>query len=129
MVEVLKIVGLGITISIFVVIIKQIKPEFSVAVIVTGSIIMIITIVKYFTDLFSIFDLIIDKTGLDQNILSCVLKIIGIGYLIEFGAGVCNDTGNASIGDKVILGGKVLIFVVAMPIITNLLDIVVGLIP
>ena len=58
-----------------------------------------------------------------------VLKIIGIGDLIEFCAGGCNDTGNSSIADKVILGGKVLIFVVAMPIVTNLLDIVVGLIP
>lgn len=127
--EVLKIVGLGITISIFVVILRQVKPELSVAVLIAGSVIMILTIVKYFTDVFDIFDLIVDKTGIDEGVLSAVLKIIGIGYLIEFSAGVCNDTGNSSIGDKVILGGKVLIFVVAMPIITNLLDIVVGLIP
>lgn len=127
--EVFKIVSLGITISIFVVIIKQVKPELSIAVLIAGSIVMILTIVKYFTDLFSIFDLIINKTGIDKGVVSAVLKIIGIGYLIEFCAGVCNDTGNASIADKVILGGKVLIFVVAMPIITNLLDIVVGLIP
>lgn len=127
--EVLKIVGLGITISIFVVILRQVKPELSVAVLIAGSVIMILTIVKYFTDVFDIFDLIVDKTGIDEGVLSAVLKIIGIGYLIEFSAGVCNDTGNNSIGDKVILGGKVLIFVVAMPIIANLLDIVVGLIP
>ena len=127
--EVLKLVGLGITISIFVVILKQIKPELSIAVLIAGSVILIISIVKYLADMFEIFDLIVNKTGIDQGVISAVLKIIGIGYLVEFSAGICNDTGNPSIGDKVILGGKVLIFVVAMPIITNLLDIVVGLVP
>ena len=127
--EVLKIVGLGIAISVFVVILRQVKPELSIAVLIAGSVIMILTIVKYFADMFEIFDLIINKTGIDEGLVSAVLKIIGIGYLVEFSAGICNDTGNPTIGDKVILGGKVLIFVVAMPIITNLLDIVVGLIP
>ena len=127
--EVLKIVGLGIAISVFVVILKQIKPELSVAVLIAGSVVMILTIVRYFADMFEIFDLIIDKTGIDDGLISAVLKIIGIGYLVEFGAGICNDTGNPTIGDKVVLGGKVLIFVVAMPIITNLLDVVLGLIP
>lgn len=127
--EVVKIVGLGVTISIFLVIIKQVKPELSIAVLIAGSILMILTILNYFSQMFGIFDKILTSTGLDKGLFTDVLKIVGIGYLIEFGAGVCNDTGNTSIGDKVILGGKILIFVVAMPIIINLLDIVVGLIP
>jgi stage III sporulation protein AD len=127
--EVFKIVALGISISVFVVVIKQVKPELAVAVLIAGSIVMILTITKYFSDVFEMFDLIVNKTGIDKGVVSAVLKIIGIGYLIEFSAGVCNDTGNSSIADKVILGGKVLIFIVAMPIVTNLLDIVVGLIP
>lgn len=127
--EVFKIVALGISISVFVVVIKQVKPELAVAVLIAGSVVMILTITKYFSDVFEMFDLIVNKTGIDKGVVSAVLKIIGIGYLIEFCAGVCIDTGNSSIADKVILGGKVLIFVVAMPIVTNLLDIVVGLIP
>ena len=127
--EVLKIVGLGITICILLVVVKQVKPELSVAILIAGSCVMMIVILKYFTNLFSIFDVIIEKTGIDSELFSCILKIIGIGYLIEFSAGICLDTGNSSIADKVVLGGKILIFIVAMPIITNLLDIVIGLIP
>lgn len=127
--EVLKIVVLGLTICILLVIIKQVKPELGVAVLIAGSVVMMLLIIKYFSDMYSIFDNIISKTGIDSKLFSIILKIIGIGYLIEFSAGICNDTGNSSIADKVILGGKIIIFIVAMPIITNLLDIVVGLIP
>lgn len=127
--EIFKIVGLGIIISIMLVIVKQIKPELSVALLVAGSIVMLIMIFKYFTNAFSVFETIIEKTGIDGNLFSVLLKIIGIGYLVEFGAGICNDTGNGSVGDKVVLGGKILIFIVAIPIITNLLEIVIGLIP
>lgn len=127
--EVLKIAGLGILISVIIVVIKQLKPELAVAVLIAGSVVMLIYIFNYFSDMFTIFNTIINKTGVDSKLFTCILKIIGVGYLIEFSAGVCNDTGNSSIGDKVILGGKLLIFIISMPIITNLLDIVIGLIP
>ena len=127
--EVLKIAGLGILISVVIVVIKQLKPELAVAVLIAGSVVMLIYIFNYFSDMFTIFNTIINKTGVDSKLFTCILKIIGVGYLIEFSAGVCNDTGNSSIGDKVILGGKLLIFIISMPIITNLLDVVIGLIP
>ena len=53
--------------------------------------------------------------------------ILHVGYLIEFGVGVCNDTGNNSIGDKLILGGKVMILLMSLPIISSLFEIVVGI--
>ncbi len=127
--EVLKIAGLGILISVVIVVVKQLKPELAVTVLIAGSVVMLIYIFNYFSDMFTIFNTIINKTGVDNKLFTCILKIIGVGYLIEFSAGVCNDTGNSSIGDKVILGGKLLIFIISMPIITNLLDIVIGLIP
>ena len=58
-------------------------------------------------------DLMFDISGLseDEETFSTskkdvlkFLKIIGVGYLVEFSAGVCSDTGNSSIADKVILG-------------------------
>ena len=70
---------------------------------------------------------IITKTGVSQSLFSIVLKIIGVGYLIEFAANICSDSGNPAIADKIVLCGKLIILVMCMPIITNLLNIVVGL--
>ena len=52
--------------------------------------------------------------------------MLGVGYLTEFANGICVDSGNASVGNKILIAGKVIIFCLALPIITNLLDIIVG---
>lgn len=127
--ELLKIVGIGILISFIIVVVKQIKPELAIATVIAGSIIMLIFILQYFTDVLAVLNTIVQKTGIDNELFSTVLKIVAVGYLIEFGANVCNDSGNTSIGDKIILGGKLLILILSLPILTSLLDIVIGLVP
>lgn len=127
--ELLKIVGIGILISFIIVIVKQIKPELAIATLVAGSIVMLIFILQYFTDILSVLNTIVTKTGIDNELFSTVLKIVAVGYLIEFGANICNDSGNTSIGDKIILGGKLLILILSLPILTSLLDVVIGLVP
>lgn len=125
--EIFKIVGIGIIGCVIVLLVKQLKPELTVTVIVATTIIMLIYILKYFTQIFSLFEDIVEKTGLDKNLFTILIKIIGVGYLVEFGASVCEDTGNSSIASKVILAGKIAIFLMSMPIIVNLFNLILEL--
>ena len=125
--EIFKIIALGILICVVIMIVKQIKPEFAVLVLIAGSIIMLCYLFNYFTNILGFFDKIISKTGINAELFSIILKIVGIGYLIEFAANICSDSGNPAIADKIVLGGKLIILTVSMPIITNLLDIIVEL--
>ena len=88
---------------------------------------MLCYLFNYFTNILGVFDKIISKTGINAELFSIILKIVGIGYLIEFAANICSDSGNPAIADKIVLGGKLIILTVSMPIITNLLDIIVEL--
>ena len=126
--ELLKVLILGIILSVITVLLKQIKPEYSLICIIVGSIILIAYILSGITTIFDYFSKIVDKTGIDEALFSTLLKIIGVGYLIEFSAGVCVDSGTGSIADKIILAGKILIFTLSMPIITNLFNLVLDLI-
>ena len=125
--EIFKIIALGILICVVIIIVKQIKPEFAVLVLIAGSIIMLCYLFNYFTNILGVFDKIISKTGINAELFSIILKIVGIGYLIEFAANICSDSGSPAIADKIVLGGKLIILTVSMPIITNLLDIIVEL--
>ena len=125
--EVLKLVGVGVVISIIVVLLKQVKPEFSLFAVIAGSVLMLVYVLNYFTSIFSVFTNIINKAGINSQLFSIIIKIIGVGYLVEFGASICNDSGNSAIGDKIILGGKIIIFAMALPIIINLFDLLLGL--
>lgn len=84
---------------------------------------------SYLSGIFDIFNNIFKVSGINSSLYAIIFKIIGIGYLTEFTASICNDTGNNSLGDKVLLGGKIIILVMALPIVTSILDIVMELLP
>ena len=61
--------------------------------------------------------------------LAIILKIMGIAYLAEFGAQVCRDAGQGSTATKLEFAAKILVMVLALPIITALVDTVLRLLP
>lgn len=126
--ELIKVVVLGLVLSIITVLMKSIKPEYSLICVIVGSIILVMYILSGVQSIFDYFSEIVNKTGIDNVMFKTLLKIIGVGYLVEFSAGVCIDSGNSSIADKIVLAGKVLIFSLSIPIISNLFNMIMDLI-
>ncbi|MBQ8749121.1 MAG: stage III sporulation protein AD [Clostridia bacterium] len=123
----LKIIGIGLITTVATLIVKQIKPEIAMFITLAGSILILFEIVGIFTTVVETFLHLTELTGIDQEIFQIVLKIIGIGYLTEFTANLCSDSGMNSVADKVLLGGKVVILIVALPIINTLIEIITSL--
>ena len=127
--EIIKIIGIGIVTSVCVLVVKQIKPEIAVVLGIAGSLIIVVMVINMLAEVLDVFNLIVDKTGISKELFTAILKIIGVGYITEFGANVCLDSGSANIADKVLLGGKIVIMVLALPIITSLIEIIVSILP
>ena len=127
--DIFKIIGVGIITAITALIVRQIKPEVSVMITISGGIIMLLMMVQSLTSIFSAFNSIIEKSGLTSGLFTTILKIIGVGYITEFSANLCADSGASSIADKILLAGKIIILVLALPIVTNIIDIISGLLP
>ena len=127
--EIIQIVGLGIVATILIVALKAQRPEIAVQVsIMTGIAIFILVVSK----LSAILDLLSSysrKANIDMVYFAVLLKIIGIAYIAEFGAEICKDAGESAIASKIELGGKIIIVVLSVPIITSLLDLVIKLMP
>ncbi len=124
-----KIIAVGLMTCLATIIIKPIRSDFSIIIAIAGGLIILFMIINYLTDVLDAFKNIINISGLNSNLYKLLLKIIGVGYLIEFTAGICIDTGNQSLGDKVLLGGKIIIMVMALPIVTSILEIIMELLP
>ena len=127
--DIFKIIGVGIITAITALIVRQIKPEVSVIITISGGIIMLLMMVQSLTSIFSAFNSIVEKSGLTSGLFTTILKIIGVGYITEFSANLCADSGASSIADKILLAGKIIILVLALPIVTNIIDIISGLLP
>jgi len=127
MVEIFKIIGLALATTIAVIIVKQTKPELAIFVGVAGSILIFIYIINLLEQVFDVFNYILESTNINGEMFAILLKIVGVGYITEFSANLCTDSGNSAIASKLQLAGKLVIFVLAIPIITTLIDMIVGL--
>lgn len=125
--EIFKIVGIALITCITAILLKQLKPEMSIIVALCGGIVILSMTIDYLADILSVFNTVIEKTGLSSKLFGTILKIIGIGYITEWTANICADTGLNSLADKILLAGKLLIFVFSLPIITNIIDIITQL--
>ena len=127
--EIIKIIGVALITVVCILLLKPLKPEIAVCIGFVGGIIILSRIVNYIFEIINAFSFIVDKTGVGTGIFKTVLKIIGIGYLAEFSANLCNDSGNSSIGDKVLFAGKIVILVYSLPIVTSIIEILMGILP
>lgn len=119
-----KIIGIAFITAITSVLLKNTKPEISFVITLGGIIIILLLIVDSLQDTLEVFHSLAEMTGVKNGLLKILLKIVGVGYITEFGAGVLSDFGSNSIADKVVLGGKITIILLSLPILESLISIV-----
>jgi stage III sporulation protein AD len=128
-VDILQIVGLGIIATVIIIILKAQRPEMAIQVSMLTGVVIFLLVAGKISSVIDILKSYASKTSIDMAYISILLKIIGITYITEFGAEVCKDAGEASIASKIELAGKVVIILMAIPIITSLLDLITKIMP
>ena len=120
--EIIKIIFVGIVGAIIYCYLKGINSELStLSVIATGLIIILLSL-NYVVNTFQFFTEISQKTGVDSSLFVIIVKIIIISYLVDFSVNLCEDLSVKSIGDKITLGGKLMIFSISIPIFNSLIE-------
>ena len=122
--QIFQLIGIAFVTAVAAILVKSTKPELAVVITIAGSIILLLFVLEVFRGSISLFTDIAQATGLDATIVKTLLKMVGIGYLVEFSAGILNDFGQKSLADKLIFCGKILILVLAVPILESILALV-----
>lgn len=127
--EILQIAGLGIVAAVIIVVLRAQKPEMAVQVSIVTGVVIFLLLASKLSAVLELLEGYADRAGVNTVYFTTVLKIVGIAYIAEFGAEVCRDAGEGSIASKIELGGKVLIVLLAVPIMTSLLDLITNIMP
>lgn len=127
--EIIQIIGLGFIVTLLIIVIKQQRPEFAVQLALTLSAVIFLLVLSKINVVLDLFRDLAEKSNISQMYLNTILKIIGIAYVTEFGAQVCRDAGEGAVAGKIEFAGKILVMVMAVPIIALVLDTIVRLIP
>ena len=125
--QLFQLIGIAFITAIAAILLKETKPELAFAVVIAGSIILLLFVFDILKEGMGIFAQISEIAGIDISLVKILLKMVGIGYIVEFSAGILTDFGQNSLADKLIFSGKIIILILAIPIIESVLELIVGL--
>ena len=123
---ILKIVFIAIICIFASSCIKSFSVEFSNIISVCGGVLIFLLCIDEISNIIKYFSEIYNITNLKFEFLSIVFKIIGVGYITEFAADIAEDFGNQVVASKVLLGGKLVICGMTLPIIKKLLSVLLS---
>ena len=127
--EIAQVVGFGVMATIFIIFIRQSRPEIAQLLSVAVGVALIFYLLGY---LKLIVDLITDlalEAEINAVFLRTLLRVIGVAYLAEFGAQICRDAGEGNVALKIEFAGKLIILVMTVPVLMSVLESIVNIIP
>lgn len=127
--EIIKIIGIGLTALIVIIVLKQYKPEFAIYVSIVAGILILGLSLSSFSGIINLLKDISSRANINSKFLGIILKITGIAILTEFAVSICQDTGEKAIANKIDIGGKVIIMTISLPIISSLLEAILKVLP
>lgn len=127
--DILKIIGIGITALIIIIVIKQYKPEFAVYISIVAGIAILLLSLSQVSSVVNLLKDIASRASISGEFLGIILKITGIAILTEFAVSICQDSGESAIASKIDIGGKIMIITMSIPIISSLLETILKVLP
>ena len=119
---ILKICAVAVTSVILISLVRAYKPEFTMEAVLCASILLLTCIIGSLTHSASYLQDMYSRLAGSREYVPVILKALGIAYITDFTAALCQDAGEKSIAGKVELAGKIAIFFTAVPVFQSLLD-------
>lgn len=127
--EIFQIAGICIIATITILVLKEHRPEIAVQVSIVTGVIILLMVSGQISSVINLLATLSAKMDVDIAFISIILKVIGIAYIAEFSAEICKDAGQSAIASKIELASKIFIVILAIPIITSLMDLIISLMP
>lgn len=125
--SIVKAVVFALVSVVAIILLRQFDSKVSLVVGVCASVLISVCVMD---DLFSaVYDLydIGMTAGIGSGVLTCLIKVVGIGYVAEFGNNICVDADCKSIGQALLFCAKICIVLSAMPIVMQIFEMIKSL--
>ncbi|PEI49021.1 stage III sporulation protein AD [Bacillus pseudomycoides] len=122
-------VGLGLVATFLAAVLNQHKSSITSMFIVFIASVMFLLLIDQIHSILRMIERVASEAKVSNVYVETLLKIIGIAYIAEFGAQITKDAGQGAIASKIELAGKILILVMAIPILTVVIETILGFLP
>ena len=125
--DIFQIVGLGLITTILIMVIKSQKPEMAVQLTILFGVLILLLMMDKISAVVTVLQQFATKINISSLYIAIVFKIIGIAYIAEFGSQICKDAGEGVIAQKIELAAKIMILIIALPIMIAIMEAVMNI--
>ena len=125
--DILKVVSISMIGLVGYLILKKWRDDIALLFSLSIGVTILLFIMPQVSEVLNLIKRLAEKGSIEPFYIATTFKIIAIAYITTISAEICKDAGVASLGSKVELAGKVIILMLAVPIIYGLLDTIVKL--
>ncbi|MGL4761527.1 MAG: stage III sporulation protein AD [Sarcina sp.] len=120
--EIIKIVSFALVALFFYILLKESKSAVAFGLVLAAGVAIFVFMMPHLQEIiFFVRDMAMDA-GIDIVYVEIVMKIIGISYIASFCVELCKDSGSGILASKVEFAAKILILVLAIPILAAVLN-------
>lgn len=113
--------GLAIIVTVVLSQMRSLEQSWAVILSVVFSVIILLSLMPHINDVMQLFHSMANEARVGSMYLAPVLKTIAVAYITAFGAQICNDAEEKTIANIVELAGKIVICIIALPVIQAIL--------
>lgn len=119
---IIKIVSITYIALFIMILFRQSKNELNTLLTLTAGALIILIIIEPLKEIIIFLREIADKANVDNVYIGIVLKVLGIAYIASFSSALCKDAHADSLAQQIELSGKIMILVLAIPILMAVLN-------
>lgn len=122
-----QLAGFAICAAAIALVMRKMRPEAATVLVIAAGLLAMTAVLPLLGQMLAGVKALAQRGGLQEEYMSSLLKIAGISLLMEFAAQTCRDAGEDSLAVKVELAGRIMLIVLALPVMDTLLAQVLSL--
>jgi stage III sporulation protein AD len=119
---IVKIVGIAYITLFIILLFRHSKSELNTLLSLTAGALILLIMIEPLKEIIDFLRQIADKANIDTVYIGIVLKILAIAYIASFSSALCKDANADSLAAQIDLSGKIMILVLAIPILMAVLN-------
>ena len=108
-------------------ILRQYNKEMAMMISIVSSILMMLFLLDHIRSFLEMIASYLNRIQGGNLYISILIKILLTAYTADLTAQLCRDAGETSIASKIELAGKIIICLIASPVIVSVLETISGL--
>lgn len=122
--DILKIAAVALAGVIAVGIVKSVKPEFAVYLVIATVILIFFFAAAKLRVVFEFLSSIYSQITYGKTFFPILIKVLAVAYITDFTSQLCKDAGEGAIGSKLEFAGKIIIFYLSIPILVAIIELI-----